>query len=118
MNNIINDWKPELRSVLEAIRRHGFTVRLASNGEYVVGAEKGDAALLACLDACDEAHLVCDKDGHHASFFLVLGNCPGEIIADVGHSPELSDVVDTIIEEHGNAWEGRKQPTKRWRRHG
>lgn len=110
---LINDWAPEVKSVVHTIKSHGFTVVEATNGEETVKASAGHKAILDCLLACDEATLRVTKDGKRASFWLVMGNSPGELIADGSYQDGLEADWDKVLDEHCRRWEERTQPTRK-----
>lgn len=115
----INDWRPEVRSLLNTLRKHGFIILGGHNGEE--GFKRDGRTLADFIDnliACDEAHL---RLGHTktgpaqrvTSLYLVLGNSPGEIVSDYGipADVEVALLLDKATLEHGDRWENRKQPT-------
>jgi hypothetical protein len=103
---ILNDFEPEVRSLLHTLKAHGFTLRKVDNGEAVTLAD--DPQFVSEIIACDEAHLyVTAPDGKRATLFLVLGNSPGEVVCDYTATPAL----DAAVDEHYKRWDGRKQPT-------
>lgn len=104
----INDWKPEVSSLIQTLQKHGFTVESVDNGETRVNlATAGEAEFLSEAVACDEATLVCvAPDGKRVGLFLVLGNAPGELVCDCTSHPDL----DAATGEHGELWFGRPQP--------
>jgi len=126
MNDMINDWKPETRSLLKALVAAGFELVSGDNGEDVftfegcdlgVGGQRGQMNnFIENLIACDEARLYvkCPKTGKVRWIYLVLGNSPGEIASDYSIPAEIfhseADPLDTVTDEHYNRWEGRKQP--------
>jgi hypothetical protein len=109
MKQRINDWKPEVRSLIKTLRKHGFTIESVDNGETRVNlATVGEAEFLSEAVACDEATLFCvAPDGRRVALWLVFGNAPGELICDYSFVPGLGKVA----EEHGEKWFGRPQPT-------
>jgi hypothetical protein len=103
----INDWKPETRSLLEALQKAGCTLTGGNNGEYRF-TFRNMSQFIKELTACDESNLdVICPDGKTASLFLVYGNEPGVLVCDYSVHP----VLDAVTEAHYNAWAGRKQPT-------
>jgi hypothetical protein len=110
MRQRINDWKPEVRSLIKTLRKHGFTIESVNNGVYekMVDSMAGEAEFLREAVACDEATLVCiAPDGKRVGLYLVFGNDPGELVCDCSSHPDL----DKATEEHGELWFGRPQPT-------
>jgi hypothetical protein len=106
----INNWKPETRSLLKTIEKHGLTLYRGNNGEYEFAfnpTKRGD--FVNDLTACDESALyVTRPDGKRLWISLIYGNSPGELMSDYSVDP----LLDLVSEEHGAKWENRKQPTK------
>lgn len=105
---IVNDWKPEVSSLVQTLREHGFAVESVDNGETRVNLAKvGEIKFIDEAIACDEATLFCvAPDGKRVALFLVLGNSPGELVCDYSCNSGL----DKVTEEHGKMWFGRPQP--------
>ena len=105
----INDWKPEVSSLIQTLQKHGFTVESVDNGETRVNLAKvGEAEFLSEAVACDEATLLCvAPNGKRVGLYLVFGNDPGELVCDYTCNPDL----DKVNKEHGELWFGRPQPT-------
>jgi hypothetical protein len=102
------DYKPEARSLIKRLQDLGFTIRSGDNGEGPTRFEGDIDGFLYHLLACDEAHLyVKNPAGRKLTLFLVLGNSPGELVADCTSDAEL----DYALEAHYSAWEGKPQPT-------
>lgn len=106
MIHTINDWKPEVRALLKRLVEHGCKLISGDNGEDMFTFNRlGD--FIENLIACDEATLrVQMPDGQFRNLYLVLGNEPGVIVSDYHVHP----LLDTITDEHYNAWENRPQP--------
>lgn len=117
----INDWAPEVRSLLQRLVAAGATIVSGDNGEdrfkfpdkatsgnYPAEVEK----FIENLIACDEAHLYVNTPhcpaGRNRWIYLVLGNCPGEIASDYLVDP----LIDKVTSEHYDEWQGKEQPTK------
>ena len=106
MSRIYNDWRPETRSLIKTLRAYGLEILRGNNGEesfpYTPGVEFIDN-----LTACDEARLVVKTPGgRRISLYLILGNSPGELVADYTVHP----LLDSATKEHYARWESRKQP--------
>lgn len=114
-HRILNDWKPETRSLLKALVAAGFTLVEGDNGEFKFKFKGNLNKFIENLIACDEAHLyVTDPNGKRRWLWLILGNSPGEIASDysVGtETPGVADPLDVVTQAHYDKWEGRKQPT-------
>lgn len=110
MKEMINDWKPETKSLIKSLTKAGFTVTGGDNGEDRF---KNDDKFLENLLACDEGHiyLTCPK-GSKTVLFIVLGNSPGELVCDYGipRDEDDAELLDTVTAAHYSKWEGRKQP--------
>jgi hypothetical protein len=106
----MNDYRPEIRSLLTTLKKHGFVPHIVNNGEEIV--RRDNVSLSEFVEeivAVDEAHLyVKNKDNKKFFIYIVLGNEPGEIAADYS----AHDPLDNAISEHYNRWESKKQPTK------
>lgn len=108
MKRTINDYEPELRSLLETLTNHGIGFRGANNGEDHVATNDVNK-LVECLTATDEATLyVMTPTRTNAHVFLVLGNEPGVIVCDHTMDPDIEAATD----EHYEKWSIREQPTK------
>lgn len=108
MITTINNWKPEVRSLLKSLTDAGIKLEAGHNG-----AEKFKfdtlSSFIENLIACDEANLYVQMpDGRKLTLYLVLGNSPGELVSD--YTCHL--LLDKVTEAHSAKWEGRKQPTK------
>lgn len=105
----INDWKPEVRSLLKSLTDAGCKLVQSNNGEDVMSFADGTLAeFIDHLIACDESHLRVEMpDGERRTLFLVLGNSPGELVCDYG----VHEVLDVVTDAHYTKWETRKQPT-------
>ena len=108
----IKDYEPEVRSLIHTLKRHGFVVRSAFDGEDVIQAEAGHDVVVKHLCGVDESYLRVAHGNRKASLLLVLGNEPGVIVADYSYSKELGKALDAVIDEHSERWEERAQPTK------
>ncbi len=123
-----NDFTPETASLLSTLRANGFTIWGGSNGEadFKLSDFADEAAFLAELLACDEASLRIYRKATKESvktpgklvpriygLYLVLGNSPGELVADYGIPSDAEDcaALETATNAHARAWFGRVQPT-------
>lgn len=119
MNNtlpqIVNDWKPETRSLLRSLQEAGFKINLTDNGEERMKVTEAttEDKIIEELTACDESHLYIEKDGSRTALFLVYGNSPGELVCDYGIPKDetVAALLDKVTRDHNEKWEGRKQPT-------
>lgn len=108
MPTIINNWKPETKSLIETLLKHNLTIVSVDNGETETNfADVSLAEFIEQTMACDEARLyVKTPRGENRWLYLVYGNSPGELVCDYTIAPE----VDAATNEHYNKWEGKKQP--------
>jgi hypothetical protein len=103
----MKDYRPEVRSLLNALGRHGFTPIAVNNGEELVRrADVSKTEFLEEIVATDEAKLYLQHNNKKVAIWLVLGNEPGVIAADYTDY----DPLESVIDEHYNRWENRKQP--------
>ncbi len=113
MSKFINNWKPEVRSLINALVKAGCVIDSGNNGEdgtFTLAKCGTMAKFIDNLTACDEAHLFVrtpGKDGL-AFVYLVFGNSPGELPSDYTLRPE----IEAACNEHSKKWDGVKQPKK------
>ena len=103
----MNDYRPEVRSLIKSLRQAGFTPISVNNGEESIrysGVSK--TQFLEEIVATDEATLRLQHNNKLVGIFLVFGNEPGVIAADYSDYEPLENVID----EHYSRWENRKQP--------
>lgn len=117
-NEMLNNWTPEVASLIATLKRHGFTLVKGNNGEESFRAPTTAAGMKGFIEnliACDEAHLFVKGPGSDKTrwLYLVLGNSPGELVSDFSIPSEVNqndDALDQATSEHYNRWEGRRQP--------
>jgi hypothetical protein len=103
----MKDYRPEVRSLLNTLSRHGFTPIEVNNGEELVSrADVSKTEFLEEVVATDEATIRFQHNNKKVAIWLVFGNEPGVIAADYTDYEPLENVID----EHYNRWENRKQP--------
>jgi len=116
----INNWRPEVASLLRTLEKAGFALLSGHNGEEGFKYDGKRSAFISNLIACDESRLYVaySKGGETKKrwLFLVLGNSPGELVCDYSISsydaPNDGDrALEAVTTAHSDAWEGRKQPT-------
>lgn len=110
MITTINNWKPEVRSLIRSLLSAGCKLVQSDNGEDVMAFADGTMAeFVEHLTACDEVRLRVEMpDGERRTLWLIFGNSPGELVSDYGCHP----VLDTVTDAHYTKWEGRAQPKK------
>lgn len=108
MSKYINDWKPEVKSLLETLVKHGIKLVGGDNGEEAFNFHGDMDKFIKNLIACDEAllYVKTPKDARTRSLYLVLGNSPGELVSDY----TVDETIEKAATEHAEAWEGKKQP--------
>ncbi len=102
----MNDYRPEVRSLLNALSRAGFGAVSIHNGEEIRRSDVSKTEFLEEIVATDEATLRLQHNNKMVAIFLVFDNEPGEIAADYADY----DPLEVVIEEHYSRWESRKQP--------
>lgn len=107
----VNDWVPEVSSLVNHLLDAGFELVKSDNGEETFRYTEGNLEeFIDNLVACDESHLYvkCPTDRKTRWLALVLGNRPGELVSDYLMHPDLDHIADV----HYATWENREQPTK------
>ena len=103
----MNDYRPEVRSLLKSLKQAGFTPIYVDDGEEnIFYADVSKTQFLEEIVATDEAKIRLQHNNKRVSVYLVLGNDPGEIAADYSDYEPLEEVIDS----HYDRWENRKQP--------
>lgn len=114
--DVINDWYPETRSLLERLENAGFELISADNGEdgrKYNGPGDDMVLFIDTLTACDEAWLRVRKDCHDFRLYLVYGNSPGELVADYSYpanKPEVEKLIYEVTSAHYEEWVDKPQP--------
>ncbi len=112
MSKFINNWRPEIRSLIKSLVAAGCQITGADNGEDEVKFNgKNMSKIVDCLTACDEAWLYVTTPTLRTkkrALFLVLGNDPGELVNDYSDDPAIKLATDA----HCVLWEGKPQPKK------
>lgn len=117
---MLNNFKPETRSLINRLTKAGFTIVSGNNGEESFKFTGDVDAFLSELLACDEATLRVIAPGTpfktnpetgksfqpKLTLFLVLGNSPGELVCDYTVHP----LLDEVTEAHASEWDGKPQP--------
>ena len=117
--NYVNDWVPEVGSLLRRLLQSGFTLKAGNNGgdDFRLNERpEGEpfislpvAEFIAELIAADEFHLyVVAPDGKRLTLYCVLGNSPGELVCDHSGHP----LLEVVTSAHYEWWNGKPQPTK------
>ena len=116
-NEKINDFRPEIKSLLNRLIAAKFTLVEGDNGEDKFKFDGDLDKFISNLDATDESYLYVrpyvgitvpeNAPANTLGIFLVLGNEPGVIASDYTDHPGLSEVIDAHYEE----WNDKPQPT-------
>lgn len=110
MTRTINNWKPEVLSLLRTFAKHGIEAIACNNDGSIIKFVPGKRnEFIEELFACDEVALYV-RTPHSSKLrwvYLVYGNSPGELVCDYTIDP----VLDVATAEHYNKWNERKQPT-------
>lgn len=116
---IINDWAPETRALLNRLTSAGCTLVKGNNGEDTFDFDGKLEPFIANLIATDESHLYVKVPGYDKTFglFLVYGNDPGELVCDYSCPAEAlkddcSFPLDVVTQDHYEEWSGKKQPKR------
>ena len=105
----INDWQPEVKSLLDALVAVGCTLLTGDNGEEQFEFNGDQAKFIENLIACDEASFsVRTPGGHLCWIWIVLGNSPGELVSDY----HVDALLDAVTGAHHDKWYGQPQPKK------
>lgn len=114
---MINNWKPETRSLIRELVKAGFVLHSADNlndDDSEMQFAGNMSKFLDHLLACDSARLYirCPNSRVTVWLFLVLGNSPGELVSDWAIPSDKTDaaLLDKVCGAHGKKWEGRQQP--------
>lgn len=103
-----NNWTPEVTSLCQRMLDAGMTLTKAGNGKDSYKWTGVMDEFVQYLCACDEAYIYYTHGGKKHSVYLVLGNCPGELVCDYTINP----LMDAVCDQHANEWEGKPQPKK------
>jgi hypothetical protein len=110
-NEILNDWRPETRSLLRALVKAGFTIDAVSDGEEWTQGTPAVAipAAVKILTSVDESQLTvwCPDSTALKQLWLVFGNSPGELVSDYTTG---SPLLDATLAEHSDKWGFLTQP--------
>jgi len=107
-NDLINNWRPEVGSLLKRLIAAGCTILRGDNGEETFKF-KNEEQFITELTACDEASFYVRTPTSPASgrwVYLVLGNDPGELVCDY----TVDEDLEKVCQAHNEEWEGKSQP--------
>lgn len=111
----VNNWAPEVNSLLKRLATAGFTVVSGHNSEDPVEAPANNSvaahkAFVEELIACDEffLYVIHPPANRKLVLYCVLGNSPGELVNDYSRP----DLLDKVIIAHSDEWGAKAQPIK------
>jgi len=127
-SDLLNDFRPEVSSLIATLEANGFTIVKAFDGEEYFRRDSFPtlAAFVDQMTGTDDCNLIVRRKAMKDSvktpgtrvyclysLTLIYGNSPGELLADWGvpHDAEDSAALDKASKEHGAKWEGKEQPT-------
>jgi len=126
MPETINDWTPVVRSLLCWLRRHGIRPIAVDDGAERIRFDDAndersfddlDDAIADAICAVDEASLYCsayaDCNEVRATFWIVLGNEPEEIVVDYGHTRNvaaLEEAIEDALKDFNAEWADKPCP--------
>lgn len=106
---IINDWYPETKDLLDNLIKAGCKIIKGDNGEDEFKFTGDIDKFIKELTATDESHVyLLTPSGKVRWIYLVLGNSPGEIASDY----IVDNTFDKVIKAHYDKWELIGQPKK------
>jgi hypothetical protein len=86
----------ELQYRLEQLK-DGFTIRNVYDGGDIVETLDDPSAALAAMLAVDESSLrVITPEGERRSIYIILGNDPGEAVADYAEDPRIDAIAERV----------------------
>ena len=105
----INNWKPVIKSLLNACLDQGLTIS---------GVNDGDEETLSVSTVKEAVDIICEvdesslylktPDGKTVWAWIVLGNEPCETLADYA----VNDLLEKAFDQFSKSWEGRSVPKK------
>lgn len=108
----IRDYAPEIRDTLQTLVNAGFTLRAVDNGGDEVEKTPDIESAVHHIDAVDEALLyVTAPSGKRLWVSFVMGNSPGELVADHADNAEINGVLSAVSDK----WWGKPQPMREGR---
>jgi hypothetical protein len=113
------DWNLPVMSLLNHLQKDGLRLLAVNDGcEKWFHVDDRLSILMQRLFAAevitsvDESHLVVSDGSATATLFIVLGNEPEELVADIASkSDSLMDRIDGAVSLFSGLWEGKPCPT-------
>ena len=113
------DWNPPVMSLLNHLQKDG--LRLLAVNDGCEGWFQIDTSLSSLgqrqfaaevITSVDYSHVVVGDGNATATLFVVLGNQPEELVADIASKSDwLMDKVDDVVSLFSSSWEGKPCPT-------
>lgn len=109
METTYRDYAPETKSLLARLIAAGFVIRACSNDGESKIPYTADESFVDEVMSCDESHLfVTSPKGRKGTIYLVYGNEPGVLVADLSDDSDL----DAVCTAHADEWENVEQPIR------
>lgn len=115
------DWNPPVMSLLNHLQEDGLRLVAVNDGcewfhvDDTLSALRQRLFAAEVITSVDESHLVvtdCSFGSATATLFIVLGNEPEELVADIAsNSDSLMDEVGGVVSLFSDYWEGKPCPT-------
>ena len=115
------DWNPPVMSLLNHLQKDGLRLHAVNDGckwyyiDDTLSTLRQRLFTADVITSVDESHLVvtdCSFIIPTATLFIVLGNEPEELVADIAsNSDSLMDRIDDVVSLFSNSWEGKPCPT-------
>jgi hypothetical protein len=112
------DWNPPVMSLLNHLQKGGLCLLAVSDGcewfhvDNRLSILRQRLFVAEVITSVDESHVVVSDGSATATLFIVLGNEPEELVADIASgSDSLMDKVDDVVSLFSNFWEGKPCPT-------
>jgi len=112
------DWNPPVMSLLSHLQKDGLRLHAVNDGcewfhvDNRLSILRQRLFVAEVITSVDESHVVVSDGSVTATLFVVLGNEPEELVADIGsESDSLMDRVDDVVSLFSDYWEGKPCPT-------
>lgn len=92
-------YEKEVRSLLKRLTDNKYELEVVDNGEESVKVKSRNDAVEHIMSV-DISTLIVRKNSLRLCLCLILGNDPGELVADYSVDPEL----DKLVELHSEQW--------------
>jgi hypothetical protein len=98
------NWNPVVKSFISAIKKAGFTLIEAWDGEDEKLVTDVATKASAHVCSCDDGVIVFSKEGFRFSAMIVLGNHPCETVSDWGWNKKTPKKIQDDFEKAWSAW--------------